>query len=104
MLILAVCVWAVDLKGYKKPAHPFVIFGTNSIFLFVASGLWVKTILKVKFTLGERTVSGYTYLYQTVFQPLAGDLNGSLFFALFHVGMWWLVLYWMYRKKIFIKI
>ena len=104
MLILAVCVWAVDLKGYKKPARPFIIFGTNSIFLFVASGLWVKTILKVKFTLGERTVSGYTYLYQTVFQPLAGDLNGSLLFALFHVGMWWLVLYWMYRKKIFIKI
>ena len=104
IIILAICIFFVDIKGFKKLAYPFVIFGTNSIFLFVASGLWVKTILKVKFTSGERIVSGYTYLYQTVFQPLAGDLNGSLFFALFHVGMWWVVLYWMYRKKIFIKI
>ena len=104
MLILAVCVWVIDLKGYKKPAHPFVIFGTNSIFLFVASGLWVKTMLIIHFSISGKSVSGYKYLYEAIFQPMAGDLNGSLLFALFHVGMWWLVLYWMYRKKIFIKI
>ena len=104
IIILAICIYFIDIKGFKKLAHPFVIFGTNSIFLFTVSGLWVKTILKIKFILNEKTVSGYTYLYQTVFQPLAGDLNGSLLFALSNVGMWWLILYWMYRKKIFIKI
>ena len=104
IIILAICIFFIDIKGFKKLAYPFVIFGTNSIFLFTASGLWVKTILKIKFILNEKTVSGYTYLYQTVFQPLAGDLNGSLLFALTILGMWWLILYWMYRKKIFIKI
>ena len=104
IMILAICIFFIDIKGFNKLAHPFVIFGTNSIFLFTASGLWVKTILKIKFILNEKTVSGYTYLYQTVFHPLAGDLNGSLLFALSNVGMWWLILYWMYRKKIFIKI
>jgi len=104
IIILAICIFFIDIKGFKKLAYPFVIFGTNSIFLFTVSGLWVKTILKIKFILNEKTVSGYTYLYQTVFQPLAGDLNGSLLFALSNVGMWWLILYWMYRKKIFIKI
>ena len=104
IIILAICIFFIDIKGFKKLAYPFVIFGTNSIFLFTVSGLWIKTILKIKFILNEKTVSGYTYLYQTVFQPLAGDLNGSLLFALSNVGMWWLILYWMYRKKIFIKI
>ena len=104
IIILAICIFFIDIKGFKKLAYPFVIFGTNSIFLFTVSGLWVKTILKIKFILNEKTVSGYTYLYQTVFHPLAGDLNGSLLFALSNVGMWWLILYWLYRKKIFIKI
>ena len=104
IITLAICIYFIDIKGFKKLAHPFVIFGTNSIFLFVASGLWVKTILKIKFILNEKTVSGYTYLYQTIFQPLAGDMNSSLLFALSNVGIWWMILYWMYRKKIFIKI
>jgi predicted acyltransferase len=104
MLILAICVWIIDFKECNKLAHPFVIFGTNSIFLFVASGLWVKTMLIVHFSMKGKSVSGYKYLYETIFQPLAGDINGSLLFALAHVFMWWLVLYWMHRKKIFIKI
>ena len=103
-VILAVLVWCCDLKGIAKIFWPFIVYGTNSIFLFVGSGLWTKTILKIHFTLDENSVSGYSYLYKTIFQPLAGDLNGSVSFALFHVIMWWLILLWLYRQKIFIKI
>jgi predicted acyltransferase len=104
IMALAIIIFFVDIKGLKKLAQPFIVFGTNSIFLFVASGLWVKIILKIKFILNGKTVSGYTYLYQTVFQPLAGNLNGSLLFALSNAVVWWLVLYYMYRKNIFIKV
>ena len=31
-------------------------------------------------------------------------INGSFLFALAHVLTWWLILFWLYRKKIFIKI
>jgi predicted acyltransferase len=103
-MLLACFYWLIDIKGWKKWAFPLVIFGTNSLFIFAGSGVWVKTILRIRFTLDGHTVSGYAYLYKTVFQPLAGDLNGSLLFALFHVFMWWLILAWMYRKKIFVKI
>lgn len=103
-LFLTLCIWVIDIKGYKKLAWPFVIFGSNSIFVFAASGLWAKTIVRIKYTLGEETVSAYTYLYKTVFVPLAGNLNGSLLFALSHIMMWWLILYWLDRKKIYIKI
>lgn len=104
MLFLALFIWVIDMKGNEKLVHPLVIFGSNSIFVFVASGLWVKTILRTHFTLNGETVNGYTYLYETVFAPLAGNLNGSLLFALAHVAGWWLVLYWLYKKKIYIKI
>ena len=103
-VVLAGLIWLVDVKGLKTWTKPFVIFGANAIFLYAASGIWVKILLKISFELDGKMISGYGYLYQTVFQPFAGDLNGSFLFALFHVFMFWLILAWMYRKKIFIKI
>ena len=101
---LALFIFLVDIKNYKKLFWPLMIFGTNSIFVFVGSAIWVKTIINIKFILNGDLVSGYNYLYSTIFQPLAGNFNGSLLFALGHVLAWWLILYWMYRKRIFIKI
>ncbi len=103
-IILAILIWLIDFKGYKTVFQPFIIYGTNSLFVFVGSGLWTRTILKIKFTWNGETISGYSYLYKTIFLPLAGDLNGSLLFALSHVIMWWVILYWLHRKQIFIKI
>lgn len=103
-IVLSAMIWLIDVQGLKLWSKPFVIFGSNSIFIFVASGIWAKILLMIKFDLDGKLVSGYSYLYKTVFQPLAGDLNGSLLFALFHVLMFWLILAWMYKKKIFIKL
>jgi predicted acyltransferase len=103
-VVLAGLIWLVDVKGLKTWTKPFVIFGANAIFLYAASSICAKILLKIRFELDGKMISGYGYLYQTVFQPFAGDLNGSFLFALFHVFMFWLILAWMYRKKIFIKI
>lgn len=103
-VVLAGLIWLVDVKGLKTWTKPFVIFGANAIFLYATSSIWAKILLKIRFELDGKMISGYGYLYQTVFQPFAGDLNGSFLFALFHVFMFWLILAWMYRKKIFIKI
>ena len=103
-VVLAGLIWLVDVKELKTWTKPFVIFGANAIFLYAASSISAKILLKISFELDGKMISGYGYLYQTVFQPFAGDLNGSFLFALFHVFMFWLILAWMYRKKIFIKI
>jgi len=103
-VVLAGLIWLVDVKELKTWTKPFVIFGANAIFLYAASSIWAKILLKISFELDGKMISGYGYLYQTVFQHFAGDLNGSFLFALFHVFMFWLILAWMYRKKIFINI
>ncbi|MBT3676277.1 MAG: hypothetical protein HOD10_04570 [Candidatus Marinimicrobia bacterium] len=103
-IVLAAMIWVVDVKGIKAWTKPLIIFGANAIFLYAASGIWAKIMLKIKFELDGQMISGYGYLYRTVFQPFAGDMNGSFLFALFHVFIFWLILAWMYRKKIFIKI
>ena len=103
-IILAGLTYIIDNKNIKKPFWIFEVFGTNSIFLFILSGLWVKTILLVKLTLNGNQVSAYNYLYKTLFVPILGNLNGSLFFAIFHVIGFWLILFWMQKKDIKIKL
>jgi len=102
--VISSMIWIIDVLGYKKWTFPFVVFGSNSIFIFALSGIWAKIILKIKFSLNGEQISGYSYLYKTIFLPIAGDISGSLLFALFHVFVFWILLFWMYRKKIFIKI
>jgi predicted acyltransferase len=103
-LVLAGMIWLIDVKRMNGWTKPFVIFGANAIFLYALSGIWTKIMLKIRFDIDGALISGYGYLYKTVFQPFAGDINGSLLFGLFHVFMFWLILAWMYKKKIFIKI
>lgn len=102
--VISSMIWMIDVLGYKKWTFPFTVFGSNSIFIFALSGIWAKIILKIKFSLNGEQVSGYSYLYKTMFLPIAGEINGSLLFALFHVFVFWILLFWMYKKKIFIKI
>ena len=104
ILVLAGLTYLIDINKWKKPFWVFEVFGTNSIFLFVISGLWAKTIIRIKMNFQGETLSAYSYFYHSIFVPFAGDLNGSLLFALTHVLGFWLILYWMYRKKIHIKV
>lgn len=103
-IFLALFIWIIDIKGYKKAVQPFVIFGTNAIFVFAASGLWIKSIFRFHFNLNGEVVNGYNYVYQTIFVPLAGNMNGSLLFSLTHLFGWWLILYWLHKRGIYIKI
>lgn len=106
MLILALLLWVIDVKGVKKWANPFIHFGTNPLFIFVFSGIYAKTIIYlVKFRSSDGEIlTGYSYLYKNIFVPIAGNMNGSLLFAVTHIIFFWLLTYILYRKKIFIKI
>lgn len=104
IIILALTIWMIDIKKYQSISSPFTVLGANSIFLFILSGLWTKTMLSIRLAFNGLDISGYSYLYQTIFLPFFSKPTSSLLFAVFHLGVFWLILYWMYRKKIFIKI
>jgi len=106
MLFLAFLLFLIDVKGVKKWATPAVHFGTNPLFIFVFSGLFAQTLIfliSITNDLGVKE-SGYAYLYNHVFVPIAGNMNGSLLFAISHIIVYWFITYVMYKRKIFIKI
>jgi len=103
-LILALFYWLMDIKKTNLWAKPFIVFGSNSLFLFFASGILVRTLFRIKIATEETTLSLYSWPYNSFFVPWAGELNGSLFFAITWILLWLGVLWLFYVKKIFIKI
>lgn len=105
-IFLAVLLWFIDIRGKRKWTYPFVVFGMNSLFVYTLSSIWVKIYIHlIKITAPDGSViNGYNWLYNQLFVPVAGHLNGSLLFAITHVFIFWIILLILYRKRIFIKI
>ncbi|MBK5280128.1 MAG: DUF5009 domain-containing protein [Bacteroidia bacterium] len=105
MQFLAGFYWLIDVQGYKKWFAPFIYYGMNAIFVFVASGLLAKTLIRIKITLEEgKEISLWAYLYQTLYASWLRPYNASLFFALTLLIFFFVILWWMYKRKIFIKV
>ncbi|MBD2436794.1 acyltransferase family protein [Nostoc sp. FACHB-110] len=100
ILILALCYELIEVRNFKKWGLPLEVMGLNAIFLFVGSGILSRILIKTY--IGSTTT--YTWIYENLFRPWAGALNGSLLFALVMVLLWWIILYVMYRRRWFWKI
>jgi predicted acyltransferase len=103
LLLLAACYETIEVRKWKW-GWPFEIMGLNAIFLFVASGIVARLLLKTHIGIGKTAPTTYTWIYENWFVPWAGPLNGSLAFAVTAVLCWWLILYGMYRRGWQIKI
>lgn len=103
-LILAAFYWIADVKGFKKPMKPMVIYGVNAIVVFVASGLFAKTLVLIRLPLGESSVSSQVFIYRTLFLSWLTPYDASLGFAIANVAGWYAVLWWLDRRGIHIKV
>jgi heparan-alpha-glucosaminide N-acetyltransferase len=92
LLILAAFYALIELKGWRKWAFPLVVVGMNSIAIYVMS--WTMTSF-----VGDalnRHVGSLFSVAGTTFQTV---LHGFAVMLTF-----WLILFWMYRRKIFLRI
>lgn len=103
--LLALCYWLVDLKGYRRWAKPFVVFGVNALALYALAGM-LSDVLNVvpRAKLDGATGSLKSWIYERVFESWLAPVNASLAFALSYVAFWWLLMWLLYRRKIFIKV
>jgi len=104
-MCLALCIWVVDVKGWKAWAKPFVWLGMNAIALFVASTLGTLLLLWIKVDgTGGKKRSLYATIYRTIFDRFADARIGSLLFALVWCTLLTVVAGALYRKRVFLKV
>ena len=105
MLLLAACYWAVDVKRWRGWAMPFLVLGMNAILVFTMSTLVTICLLVYRVAEGPKSISAWIWLILHSYRPHFADVrNSSLAFALTYVAIWLAVMWWFYRKKIFVKI
>ncbi|NJL00074.1 MAG: DUF5009 domain-containing protein [Spirulinaceae cyanobacterium SM2_1_0] len=104
LLLLALCYETIEVWRWRGWSRPLEILGMNAIFLFVASGIVTRILYRTHIGTGEDAPTTYRWLYETLFLPWAGELNGSLLFAIANIILWWLILYWLYQRGWFIKV
>ncbi len=105
LLILACCYWLIDIKGYKRWAWPFVVFGVNAMPLFVFSGFWARMHAAYRVTGPEGTlISAQKWVMIHIFNPIFNPIDASLAFAISFILLWLFLMWLLYRKKIFVRV
>ena len=93
--VFAVCLWLVDVRGYKRAVKPLVIMGMNAITVYMISELLDETLSALHW---------HERIYHAIFTPLVSPVNASLLYALSYTFLLWLVAYGMYRRGWFWRV
>jgi len=92
-LFLTAFSWIIEVKGYRRWAFPLVVVGMNSIAAYLIDHLWEDFIVNnLHINLGY----GIFRIFGAGLEPL---MLGIAVMTIF-----WLILYWMYRRKLFLRI
>jgi predicted acyltransferase len=91
-LILAAFYTVVDVVGFRRWAFPLIVIGMNSIAAYVMAHLFEPFI-----------VDSFKTHFGAEFFELAGEAWAPLVTGIVVLVVYWLILFWMYRRKIFLK-
>jgi predicted acyltransferase len=93
LLFLVAISWFVDLRGYRRLAFPFIVLGANSLAAYLLS--WIADQLDEAVYQHHLWPSALTF-FSPAFAPLyVGGLT---------LLIYWLILYALYKNKIFLRI
>ncbi len=93
-IALAALYGIIDLVGWRRWAFVGIVVGLNPITFYVMSWIvvdWINANLR-------------RHLGTNFFKTIAGETFGPLLGTVVLVGLLWLIVYWMYRRKIFLRI
>jgi heparan-alpha-glucosaminide N-acetyltransferase len=91
LLMMAAFYWIIDIRGHRQWAFPLVVLGMNSLALYGMASLgvtgWIRRSVGIHLGRG---------LYGGPYGPVVYSLTGLL-------GAW-MICFWMYRRRIFLRI
>ena len=90
---LAAFSWVIEIRKHRSIAFPLVVVGMNSIAAYLIAH-WCEEFVESSFRI-NLGLSALNIFGQAVAPTVLGALT---------LGVYWLILYWMYRNKIFIRI
>ena len=106
LLFISLLYWMIEVKRWRGAwTMPILVFGMNAIAGFVADSL----IYGPGYTFTTRGPNGATVNWHEAAQAWSeaaglGTANASLLYSLVAVAICWMMLWLLWRKKIFLKV
>lgn len=107
--LLALLIWIIDIRGYRRWGRFFEAFGVNPLFLYCLS--WVLSLIigltRFPWAAAEGgMISIKSFIYKECLLPVCGDdmAMASAGYAVLFVLLNWCIGYILYKKKIYIKL
>jgi predicted acyltransferase len=88
-LMFGLFYWTIDVRGHRRWSFPFVVIGSNAIFIYM-----ISEIVPLRQWAG---------IFSSAMAGSAGGLEPILR-AMVVLAVEWLLLFWMYRNRVFIRI
>ena len=113
MVIIAVMIYLIELKNKRGWLSKFFdVFGKNPFFIFVLSGFLPRSLGLIRIPSGtdareNKFILPLSVGFMIIFANhyFQSNLNnGSLFYALCMITFYWLIVWWMDKKKIYVKV
>ena len=106
--ILAIMIYLIEIKHYRGFVTRFFdVFGKNPLFIFVISGFLPRLLglIRIFDRVDEKGnkvyVSPLGWFYEHICKPLfSNPNNGSLLYALCMIAFYWLIVYWLDRRRV----
>jgi predicted acyltransferase len=104
-LLFGMFYWVIDVKNWRRWAHPFVILGMNAIAVYLLSELATKIIeANSVHLLGGPELSIQDFALKQLQLVFRNPYNASLGYGLSFTILCALPMWVLYRKRIFLKV
>ncbi len=92
-LALALCYWIIDIKKYQKGVWIFAVVGLNPLFIYLFAHVG-----------GADLIQKIVLPFSNALFGWAGELITPIILSMIVLFFLWYITYWMFKKKIFIRI
>ena len=104
-VLFAAFLWLVDGLGWRSPVRPLSIMGMNAIVIYLASEFGDEALGWVHWTgAGGTRIVLREWLYEHLFAGLATPYNASLLYAVAYVLVMFLIAWFLYRRRWFVRV
>lgn len=111
IVTLGILIYLIEFKEKKGVWSSFFdVFGKNALFIFVLSGFLPRLLGLIRITNTDSSINKpylgpLEWFYHNICKNVTSDLRvGSLLYAIIMILFYWIIVYFMDKRKIYIKV
>ncbi len=112
LMTIGVMIYLIEFRQVRGWWSSFFdVFGKNPLFIFVLSGFLPRIVSLLRWQNGVNDsgkptyTNAFSWFYTNVCDPISADPRvGSLLYAIIMITFYWLLAWWLDKRKIYIKV